>query len=233
MWLEAVHQPSCDAPRCPTCGGAIRRRAHRELHGGSFVSDGQRVEIRGTPPAGYADPVVLDPLVQYFDGRLWRIFPHQRYFSQGSKYLHRLAWSSVFGPVPKGCHIHHRDGNRANNAVANLECLPAGEHLSLEWKLGKSANTEHFSANARAAAAAWHASDEGRLWHRRHAQRSQSWLKWKREPRACLACGTTFDCLIRANGLGQKFCTTNCKAAHYRQRRAVERAGRRVVSDSS
>jgi endogenous inhibitor of DNA gyrase (YacG/DUF329 family) len=202
MWLEAVSQ-SHHAEKCPTCGGGVRRRAHGELHAGSYVLDGQRVEIRKQPPAGFADPVYLDPLATYFDGGLYRRWPSERYWSRGGSKLHRDVWQAAFGPVPRGCHIHHRDGNPDNNCLANLECVPASEHLSRTW------------------AAEWHKSDEGRLWHRRHAKRSKSWTKWKREPRECPSCGKTFNALIRKSGNAQIYCGQTCKVAAYRDRQRV------------
>lgn len=218
MWLEAVRCAKGDEEGCPTCGGGVRRRIFGEVYAGSFVLDGERVEIRREPASGFSDPISLDPLTQYFDGGLYRLWPSERYLSRGGQRLHRNVWRAAFGDIPRGCHIHHKDGNVLNNALSNLECLPADEHLSLTWHEHRSGRTEHFNDKARTAAAAWHASPEGRLWHSRHAQRSKGWTKWKREPRACFHCGETFDCLIRANAHEQKFCSSRCKQASYRER---------------
>lgn len=48
--------------------------------------------------------------------------------------LHRVKWEKVHGPIPKGCHIHHKDGNPQNNSLSNLECLSNSEHASLHRK---------------------------------------------------------------------------------------------------
>lgn len=221
MWLEAIHSSSDDEACCPTCGGGVHKRVFGEMYAGSFVLDGERLEIRRTPIAGYSDPIVLDPITQYFDGGLYRIYPSDRYYSRGGKKLHRDAWRTAFGPIPKGCHIHHRDTNPANNAIANLECLNSTEHLSSTWHAQD--RTEHFSDHARDKAAEWHRSEEGRLWHRRHAERIKSWTKWKREPMACQHCAKTFDGLVRA-GNPQRYCSDACKVAAYRARGADARA---------
>lgn len=234
MWLEALSLAADHAEKCPTCGGGVHRRPHRTMHAGSYVSDRKRVVIRKRPPADFADPVVLDPLTQYFDGGLYRLFPNDKYPSRGGRRLHRDVWQAAFGPIPVRCHIHHRDNNPWNNALANLECVPGSKHLSDAWHEQRSERDasgyrgkdgkwrEHFTAMARSAAAEWHGSEEGRLWHRRHALRTKGWTKWKREPKPCEACGRTIQALVRANGRQQKYCSNTCKARAYRDRRSAE-----------
>lgn len=223
MRMEEIPQSEDHETRCPTCRSVIRRRPHGKMHAGSYVQDGERVEICREPRAGFADPIVLDAITQYFDGGLYRLWPGETYYTRGGKKLHRDVWEDAFGPIPKGCHIHHRNSDPADNAIANLECLDAAEHRRVERRSPLEAKGgEHFSEFARDRAAEWHRSEAGRLWHKRHAKRSKSWTKWKREPRPCLQCGKEFDCLVRANGHEQKFCHPNCKAAHYRARKAAD-----------
>lgn len=45
--------------------------------------------------------------------------------------LHRLAWEKHHGKVPKGYHIHHKDGNKTNNDINNLQLISASEHIKL------------------------------------------------------------------------------------------------------
>lgn len=42
--------------------------------------------------------------------------------------LHRAIWEAEQGPIPDGWQVHHRDEDVGNNSLANLECIPAGEH---------------------------------------------------------------------------------------------------------
>lgn len=232
MWLEAVSLPSGDEEKCPTCGCCVQRRHYGEMHAGSFVLDGQRVEIRRQPAAGFIDPVVLDPLTQYFDGGLYRLWPSERYYTRGGKKLHRDVWQSAFGPIPGGCHIHHRDSNPANNSLANLECMEPDEHQrGSRAKRERLENGHWFSEGARAAAAEWHKSEAGRLWHKRHAERSKSWTKWKRESKPCANCGHEFDALVRAEGRGHKFCGPTCKSSYHFKHRMARLKGRRLVPD--
>lgn len=234
MWLETLRKPEDHTKKCPTCGGGVQRRTYGEMHAGTQILDGERVDIRKRPADGFADPIVLDPLTQYFAGALYRIWPRERYYSRGGSRLHRDVWTTAFGVIPDGCHIHHRDGNTGNNAVSNLECLPKRDHLAGEWQKHKAGKGHHFTAAARSGAAEWHASDVGRLWHSRHATRSKSWTKWKREPKPCEHCGATMDALVRKSGNSQKYCTDTCKALAYREREAAARRARgRMVPDGS
>ena len=220
MRLETVHCAPSDAEKCPTCGGHIHKRVFGEMHAGSFLLDGKRVDIRKQPNPEYRDPIYLDEITQYFNGGLYRLWPNDRYVSRGGKRLHRDVWAGAFGPIPKGCHIHHRDGNTINNRLENLECIPASQHLSETWreKKGHLPPGAFFTHEAREKAADWHRSEEGRLWHKRHAQRSQSWTKWKREERPCAKCGNAFQALIRKSGNAGKYCSASCKVAAYRER---------------
>lgn len=49
--------------------------------------------------------------------------------------LHREVWIFHRGPVPHGYEIHHRDGDKANNHIDNLECLRKGAHSSFHRAL--------------------------------------------------------------------------------------------------
>lgn len=224
MWLESLSASKDHAEKCPTCGGGVQRRTYGEMYAGTFLQDGKRVDIRSTPPAEFRDPVVLDELTQYFDGGLYRMWPSERYLARGGRRLHRDVWKAAFGSIPHGCHIHHRDGNLLNNALGNLECLDEHTHLAETWERTRRERESngHFTDKARIAAAAWHASPEGRLWHSRHAKREQNWTKWQREERLCRFCQKPFACLLRANGHHQKYCSASCKAADYRRRQKAQ-----------
>jgi len=220
MRLETIQQPTHNSTKCPSCGGNVQRRVYGEMHAGAQILNGERVEISRTPDAGYADPIWLDEITQYFDGGLFRLWPAEHYFARGGKSLHRAVWASAFGLIPAKHHIHHKDGNPRNNSLYNLELLPAAEHLALSSKNRQKPEGGWFSEKARQSAADWHGSEEGRLWHKRQAERTKSWTKWKRVPANCLGCGEEYQKLLRKNGREQKYCSNNCKARHYRQKRA-------------
>lgn len=47
--------------------------------------------------------------------------------------IYRRIYEQHFGPIPKGYHIHHRDGNRSNNHIENLQCVSAEEHYNIHY----------------------------------------------------------------------------------------------------
>lgn len=44
--------------------------------------------------------------------------------------MHRYVWRKHNGTIPKGYDIHHKDGNRENNDIRNLEIMSKSEHSS-------------------------------------------------------------------------------------------------------
>ena len=45
--------------------------------------------------------------------------------------MHRYVWEKENGKIPKGWDIHHKNENKADNRIENLECLPKSEHTRL------------------------------------------------------------------------------------------------------
>lgn len=44
--------------------------------------------------------------------------------------LHRDKWEKYRGPIPKGYVIHHKDHDRDNNKMSNLELMEWGAHTT-------------------------------------------------------------------------------------------------------
>lgn len=42
--------------------------------------------------------------------------------------MHRYVWEQLKGKIPKGWDIHHINGDKSDNRIENLECLPKSEH---------------------------------------------------------------------------------------------------------
>lgn len=69
-------------------------------------------------------------------GKRWHKYASGYYEYRGTRSLgrkdrdrlHRAVYSEHFGAIPKGFDVHHKDENRANNAIDNLELIPHGEH---------------------------------------------------------------------------------------------------------
>lgn len=45
-----------------------------------------------------------------------------------TKRIHRLVAENFIGEIPKGYHVHHKDGNKQNNRVDNLEIIHPMKH---------------------------------------------------------------------------------------------------------
>ena len=144
---------------------------------------------------------IINDKAQSFKGR--RYYLCGFYFQRDGKRLHIAVWEHFNGKVPQGMHIHHKDGNRANNQIENLELLPGGKHLSYHNK-GRS---KDFPIEARIAAAKWHGSPEGIEWHKKHYEEFQHKLH---EPGEfiCEYCGQKYITEIKGNN---RFCSNNCK----------------------
>lgn len=147
---------------------------------------------RGTTERLAPEPGSVRVEREWFNGVEFRRYPdsphpnHQRYFSPGGadiergvESLHREVWKFHRGPIPPGMHVHHVDGDYGNNAIENLELLPAGAHARHHHPKGRPASDAqraHLHA-VRHLAANWHRSPEGREWHSRHAK--AIWAKRK------------------------------------------------------
>lgn len=157
-----------------------------------------------------------------FNGYKYNRYPdspssaHRRYFTRtGGHSLHRAIWEAAHGPIPKGWHVHHKDGDHLNNALENLECLPPSdhwnEHAASRKDYGQSEQQKQHLANIRQAAIAWHKSEEGRAWHRAHVQNSlaKTWAiprPTKTYSHTCVECGAAFI----ANSAKAMYCGTAC-----------------------
>lgn len=49
-------------------------------------------------------------------------------------YLHREVYEKHYGPIPEGYIVHHKDGNKLNNSIDNLELMSRAEHASVHHK---------------------------------------------------------------------------------------------------
>ncbi len=131
------------------------------------------------------------------------------YFQRKGKRLHRAVWEHHNGPVPEGYHVHHKDENRANNEIWNLECMPGGEHESLHTSTDerKEYGKMHIE-RIRPLAAAWHGSEVGRTWHAQHGK--ETWENREATERVCEHCGKGYMSRdMRKTG----FCSNSCKTA--------------------
>lgn len=82
---------------------------------------------------------------QFYDGHLINYSSSNGYptiFVDGRNVLlHRYVWMQCHGKIPEGFQIHHKDKNRLNYSIDNLELIKASDHArhhAVETGLGVS-----------------------------------------------------------------------------------------------
>ena len=158
-------------------------------------------------------------VTQYFNGIKFTLDEHTGYYKHITTFMHRYVWEHYNGKIPEGCEIHHKDLNRNNNDISNLECLSKSEHKKLhadlltdeqrEWRRNNLNNT------ARPKAIEWHKSEEGKEWHKLQYERTKDALHRQYE-KTCINCGKVFLGKIKT-----KYCSNACKSA-YRRKTGVD-----------
>ena len=151
-----------------------------------------------------------------------------RYYQNDVGRLHRHVWEAFNGPIPQGFHIHHKDGDPANNHINNLELLSASEHLSghMVDVDRKQTSTASLLRNGVPAAALWRkrnpelATQIGRkAASAMHEAANRTWKEY-----TCAQCGNLFQAREhyrkgkRTSSQHGPFCSYNCAMAHRRKR---------------
>lgn len=154
---------------------------------------------------------------QYFNGVKFTRDDKTGYYLNSTirKRIHRYVWEYYNGEIPFGYEIHHKDGDKSNNDISNLELLTSkahrnyhAEHLTSEQRR---LLAENLNSNARPAAIAWHKSEKGSEWHKEHYEQMKAALHIKTQI-MCENCGNEFT-----GALYSKFCCNACKSAYRRK----------------
>ena len=131
------------------------------------------------------------------------------------KRMHIFVWEDYNGKLPEGYEVHHKDFDRSNNDISNLQLLTASEHRKLHADLltdeQRDWRRKNLNETARPKAIEWHKSEEGKAWHREHYAEMSAALHQKHQY-TCLNCGAEFT-----GESGSKFCSNNCKSAYRRK----------------
>lgn len=130
----------------------------------------------------------------------WRRNRAGYYQDDNGNLLHREFWKAHVGPLSDDIMLHHRDHDKTNNEVSNLQPVTRAEHCAEHPEKWADARWIHMQT-----------SDGGR-------ERARS-LWDNRQPRdvICDWCGEVFQ----STGMRAKFCGGTCRA---RRRRAERRA---------
>lgn len=157
-----------------------------------------------------------------------------RYYIRGSRktkkierLLHRAVWSDLYGPIPKGMDVHHKNEDWTDNRPENLELMDHGKHMSMHGKK-KSSDPEYrkkmisWLESGRESGRKWHRSEEGRRQHGETLKKVWKNLLQKRSEFTCLQCGKTFEGYTKRPG---KFCSLPCwrRSAYLRGDRNEDR----------
>lgn len=88
------------------------------------------------------DMTIEAPVEVVYNGHLYRRYPNAAQPSVRCYYrpvgpgsgkravLHRQVYTDLYGPIPAGWDVHHKDENKFNNAPHNLEALPHKVHMT-------------------------------------------------------------------------------------------------------
>ena len=73
---------------------------------------------------------VIDENTQMFNGVIFKK-TKEGYYLNSVGAIHRVIWSYYNGEIPENCVIHHKDFNKDNNDLSNLELLTFTEHAKI------------------------------------------------------------------------------------------------------
>lgn len=143
---------------------------------------------------------------------------NSRYYKQGIRRLHQEIWKSVYGEIPKGYHIHHKDENTLNNSIENLECIPHAQHVRQhvqEW----AADPEHHKQMSKRAKKnvhkllEWYETEEGKAQRKANAK----YLRQNKYKHVCIYCGKEYETYMKEG----YYCSRNC-SSKYRRKSGID-----------
>lgn len=141
---------------------------------------------------------------------------YRRSVKRTTKLLHRDVWEHHNGKIPDGYEVHHKDFDRDNNDIGNLDLLTLAEHKKLHAQLltdeQRAWRRNNINVNARPKAIEWHKSKAGSAWHKEHIKRQRECGKFKKHL-VCTNCGKEY---IGESKGTNSFCSNACKSAHRR-----------------
>jgi hypothetical protein len=122
---------------------------------------------------------------------------------------HQWVWKNIHKIIPKGYHIHHINDDKSDNTIENLELIKGSRHLSLHMQdPDRKESARNMADKYRHLTKEWHASEEGRHWHRIHAAKN-NFGKWDPLDYKCEVCYKDF----KSKKISRvRFCSNACKS---------------------
>lgn len=151
--------------------------------------------------------------IQNFNGKDYHLYPGERYFTRGTKKLHREVWKCHNGEIEIGYNIHHINGISTDNRIENLEKLKSKIHLGKHQKEKLESNQEYknrFISLGIEASKEWHKSERGLKWHSEHAIKIKFGYNRNYGIRQCDVCGVSFNATYHTH----RFCSNSCKSKY-------------------
>lgn len=136
--------------------------------------------------------------------------------------LHVYVWEYYNGEVSEGYEVHHKDEDKGNNEVENLEIVLALRHRRIHADIfmkdeeRKKQSRINLKRYALPKAIEWHKSKEGRKWHSEHGK--ETWINRKLIKYSCSNCGKEFESINSYNEESNRFCSNGCKSAWRRKK---------------
>jgi hypothetical protein len=128
------------------------------------------------------------------------------------KRMHVVVWEFYKSEIPKGFHIHHKDNNKSNNNISNLNLISSHDHANLHMTEEKREKASKNAGKFRHLTKEWHASEKGKKWHIEHG--ILGWANRKPISLICAQCEKKF----KTKTYHQLFCCNACKSAWRREK---------------
>jgi hypothetical protein len=133
---------------------------------------------------------------------------------------HQWVWLNHHSVIPNGYHIHHKNENKSDNRIDNLELIE--KHRHMKYHMDQRMNDPKYRKKIveqcekiRPLTKAWHSSPEGIEWHRQHAI-DMKFGNGDPIRYDCQHCGKEYFSKLKGKE-NTKFCSNNCKSASRRK----------------
>lgn len=124
---------------------------------------------------------------------------------------HVYVWEKHFGKIPKGFSVHHVDRDPRNNDIRNLRLMESSTHASLHSNEHIEKSRENMNTIVRPYAIAWHKSEAGSEWHKKHYEENTKAIWNTLVTKQCIVCGKEYQ--VKSSAANHsKYCSQYCKS---------------------